>query len=83
MSMRQKESRGFYGSLPQLGVPIGLVLASGMLGLLSTILDSEQFMKYGWRIAFIMSIVLVIVGLWIRLHILETPEFQKVKEAKK
>jgi len=78
-----KESRGFYGSLPQLGLSIGLVLASGMLGLLSTILDSQQFLKYGWRIAFILSIVLVAVGLWIRLHILETPEFQKVKDAKK
>ncbi|MBP2641994.1 MAG: transporter [Firmicutes bacterium] len=77
-----KQLRGFYGSLPQIGLSIGLCLASGVVALLSYFLTDTQFMAYGWRIAFIASIVLVAVGMWIRLNVLETPEFAKVKEGK-
>jgi len=71
--------RGLYGSLPQIGLAIGLCLASGVVALLSNFLTDAQFMAWGWRIAFLLSIVLVAVGLWIRLNVMETPEFQKVK----
>jgi len=72
--------RGLYGSLPQIGLAIGLCLASGVVALLSSFLTDAQFMAWGWRIAFLVSIVLVAVGLWIRLNVMETPEFQKVKD---
>lgn len=71
--------RGFYGSLPQIGLSIGLCLASGVVGVLSAFCTEEQFMAYGWRIGFVISIVLVAVGMWIRLNVMETPEFQNVK----
>lgn len=77
-----ESKRGFYASLPQIGLSIGLCLATGVVGLLSLFLSDAQFMAFGWRIAFGISIVLVGVGSWIRTHIVETPEFQKVKEKK-
>lgn len=70
--------RGFYASLPQIGLAIGLCLSSGVTALAS-LLPEEDFMSWGWRIAFIASILLVAVGLYIRLKIMETPEFAKVK----
>jgi len=72
--------RGFYGSLPQIGLSIGLCLASGLVALLSYTLTEAQFMDWGWRVGFLLSIVLVVVGLWIRLNVMETPEFQNVKK---
>lgn len=72
--------RGFYGSWPQVGVPAGLLLASGMFGLLS-LLPEEQFISWGWRVAFLASIFLVAIGMYIRLQILETPAFTRVREA--
>jgi MHS family shikimate/dehydroshikimate transporter-like MFS transporter len=76
-----ENKRGFYASLPQIGLAIGLCLASGVTALTS-LLPEEQFMAWGWRIGFVASILLVAVGLYIRLRILETPEFQKVKESR-
>jgi len=72
--------RGLYGSLPQIGLAIGLCLASGVVALLSNFLSDAQFMAWGWRVAFLLSIFLVAVGMWIRLNVTETPEFQKVKD---
>lgn len=72
--------RGFYGSWPQVGVPAGLLLASGMFSLLS-LLPQSAFMAYGWRIAFLSSAILVAIGLYIRLRILETPAFTRVRQA--
>ncbi|MCL4441226.1 MAG: MHS family MFS transporter [Firmicutes bacterium] len=74
--------RGLYASLPQVGLSIGLCLSSGVVALLSYLLTDAQFMTWGWRIAFGISIVLVVVGLWIRLRVMETPEFQDVKKRK-
>lgn len=74
--------RGFYASLPQIGLSFGLCLASGVVALLSYTLTNAQFMAWGWRVAFILSIALVALGLWIRLNIMETPEFQNVKDKK-
>ncbi len=76
-----KEKRGFYASIPQIGLSLGLCLASGVVALLSYGLTEEQFLSYGWRIAFLLSVVLVAVGAYIRLNVMETPEFAKVKQA--
>lgn len=78
-----KEERGFYASLPQIGLAIGLCLAAGVVGLLSFMLSEEAFLSWGWRVAFILSIAMLGVGTYIRLHVAETPEFQKVKEENK
>jgi MHS family shikimate/dehydroshikimate transporter-like MFS transporter len=75
-----KDKRGFYASLPQIGLSLGLFLSSGVMALLS-LLPDEQFMIWGWRAAFIGSIVLVFLGTWIRSNIQESPEFQKAKAA--
>ena len=71
--------RGFYGSWPQAGVPAGLLMASGTFALLS-LLPDEAFLAWGWRVAFIASLGLVGVGLYIRLQVLETPAFTAVRE---
>ncbi len=78
-----KAERGYYASLPQIGLAIGLCLASGVVGILSFALTDEQFLSWGWRVAFLLSIVMLGVGSYIRLHVAETPEFQKVKEENK
>jgi MFS transporter, MHS family, shikimate and dehydroshikimate transport protein len=74
--------RGFYGSWPQIGVPAGLLLSSGMVYLLSYLPEAD-FFSWGWRIAFLVSAVLVAVGLYIRLKIMETPAFTRIQESKK
>ena len=71
--------RGLYASLPQIGLAIGLTLASGVVAGLSYALSNQQFLDWGWRVAFLLSVVLVGVGLYIRLNILETPEFLALK----
>src|ERR1700732_1434093 len=72
-----QHNRGFLASWPQWGVPAGLFLSTiVMLG--ATAWSGDQFLNWGWRIPFILSIVLVGIGLWIRLGILETPVFQKL-----
>lgn len=71
--------RGFYASLPQIGLAIGLCLASGVVALLSYTLTDAQFLAWGWRVAFILSALLVFIGMWIRLNVMETPEFRAVK----
>lgn len=75
------EKRGLYASIPQIGLAIGLCLASGIIALLTYVLSDAQFMAFGWRIAFILSIVLVLVGMYIRLHVMESPEFAQVKKS--
>ncbi|MDE2361303.1 MAG: MHS family MFS transporter [Hyphomicrobiales bacterium] len=71
--------RGFYASLPQIGLAIGLCLSSGVVAILSGLPDAD-FLSWGWRVAFIASFLLVAVGLYIRLRVIETPEFQRLKE---
>jgi MFS transporter, MHS family, shikimate and dehydroshikimate transport protein len=71
--------RGFYGSWPQVGVPAGLLLSSGVFAALSAWLPAGGFLSYGWRIGFLFSVVLVAVGLYIRLQVLETPAFAEVR----
>jgi MHS family shikimate/dehydroshikimate transporter-like MFS transporter len=76
----EPKQRGFYASLPQIGLSIGLCLASGVVALLSYTLTDQQFLAWGWRAAFGLSFVLVLIGLYIRLNIMETPEFAKLKQ---
>ncbi len=71
--------RGYYGSWPQMGVPAGLLLSTGVFTIFSS-LSNEQFLAWGWRVPFLLSILLVAVGLYIRLAILETPAFRQVQE---
>jgi len=74
-----KERRGFFGSVPQMGITLGMLLASLALTLMSLLPDA-QFEAWGWRVPFIGSVLLVLLGLWIRSGIDETPSFQKAKE---
>jgi len=76
------KNRGFIASWPQFGAPAGLFLANIMVLLFSRI-SGDQFLIWGWRIPFLLSIVMVGVGLWIRLGILETPVFRRILAEKK
>ncbi|MGG0658514.1 MFS transporter [Rummeliibacillus pycnus] len=75
-----KGVRGFFGSIPQLGVPIGLVLGTFSFTLISSLTTEAQFMSWGWRLPFLFSAVLIILAVWIRSGIEETPEFNRKKE---
>ncbi|HZS83422.1 MAG TPA: MFS transporter [Stellaceae bacterium] len=76
-----REKRGLFACFPQIGLAIGLCLSTGVVALLTGALSDAAFQAWGWRIAFMISILLVIVGLFIRLRILETPQFLRVKES--
>jgi metabolite-proton symporter len=72
--------RAWYGMFPQLGAPIGFILSSGIFLLLTHFIDDAGFFAWGWRVPFIASAVLVVVGLWVRLSIHETPDFKRAIE---
>jgi len=76
-----KGKRGWFGMFPQLGPPVGFLLATGSFLLLSQWLDDTQFRAWGWRIPFLASAALVIVGLYVRLRLAETPVFLKSIQA--
>lgn len=69
--------RSWFGMFPQLGAPIGFLFSGGIFLLLSRTLTEEQFTSFGWRVPFIASAVLVLVGLYVRLRIAETPAFEE------
>jgi len=69
--------RGWYGMFPQLGAPVGLICSGGIFLLLSRFLSNAQFLSFGWRIPFVSSSVLVLIGLYVRLNIAETPAFKQ------
>jgi metabolite-proton symporter len=69
--------RSWYGMFPQLGAPLGLFLSSGIFWLLLHVMSQEALLSWGWRVPFISSTLLIVVGLWVRLSITETPAFQK------
>lgn len=75
--------RAWYGMFPQLGAPIGFILATGSFLLLGATMSEEAFVQWGWRIPFLASAALVIMGLYIRLKLHETPAFQKVLDKQK
>jgi len=73
--------RGFHGSWPQMGVPGGLLLSTAAFAAVSAWLPEPAFLAWGWRVPFLASVLLVGIGLFIRLRILETPTFERVKDA--
>lgn len=72
------EKRAWYGMFPQLGAPIGFILSSGFFLVLSEWLTDEQFFRFGWRLPFLASAILIIFGLYVRLALTETPAFERV-----
>jgi len=72
--------KAWYGMFPQLGAPIGFLISSTTFLVLSKTMTDQQFFNYGWRIPFIASAVLVWVGLYVRLKLIETPDFLKIME---
>ena len=78
MEWGDQHRRGLMGSWPQLGVAIGLILSTGLMALFNTVAGKTGFLSWGWRVPFLLSLVLVAVGLYIRLKVLETPMFAKV-----
>lgn len=75
-----KEKRGLYGSLPQIGLALGLCLGAGVTGALSFFLTNDHFLAWGWRIAFLLSGILIFTGLYIRLKVMESPEFAQARK---
>jgi metabolite-proton symporter len=73
--------RGLNASWPQVGVPLGLLLANGILALMGALTEEPAFLSWGWRVPFLLSGLLVLVGLWIRLTIAESPLFREVEES--
>ena len=80
MEWGEPKRRGLMASWPQLGVPIGLLLSTGMVKLMSGV-SGDGFETWGWRVPFLVSIVLVGIGLYVRLRVLESPEFTEVKRS--
>ena len=75
--------RGFHGSWPQMGVPGGLLLSTGVFVILSSTLSESAFLSWGWRVPFLVSVFLVWVGIFIRLRVLESPAFTRVQAAQR
>lgn len=75
--------RGFTTSFPQMGAPLGMIMANSALSFMTSSLDETAFLSWGWRVPFLASIVLVGIGLWIRIGILESPVFANLKAQKK
>ena len=82
MEWGSKKRRGLMASFPQLGVPLGLLLSTGMIKLMTSVLSPADFDSWGWRVPFLASFVLVLIGLYVRLRVMESPQFTEVKEAK-
>ncbi len=74
-----RTKRGLNASWPQVGVPIGLLLANGVLSLMGGVTGDDAFLSWGWRVPFLLSGLLVLVGLWIRMTVAESPAFQQVE----
>ncbi|HET6605255.1 MAG TPA: MFS transporter [Rhodopila sp.] len=75
------ERRGFYACFPQIGFGLGLCLSTGAITLLSSLLSDEAFLAWGWRCAFFVSILLLALGLFVRLKLFETPEFEQIRDS--
>ncbi len=77
-----KTKRSLFGAAPQLGVPLGLLLASGMLALMALIAPGDAFLAWGWRVPFLLSFVLILVGYYVRKKVEESPVFVELAERK-
>jgi metabolite-proton symporter len=73
--------RGFMASWPQVGVPLGLLLSTAVVRVVSGT-TGDNFVRWGWRIPFLVSFVLVLIGLYVRLNVMESPDFQRVRETR-
>src|SRR4051794_34668475 len=71
---------GLYGSAPQMGVPAGVVLANVVFLLCTQSMSEQQFLSWGWRVPFLVSVVLIAVAMWIRLGVMESPAFRAVAQ---
>lgn len=74
--------RGLFGAMPQIGVPIGLLLASVMMATMDAVFPGDAFLVWGWRIPFLFSVVLILVGWWIRRRVEESPVFTEIADRK-
>ena len=74
--------RGVFGASPQIGVPLGLLLASGVMALMAMIAPGDAFLVWGWRIPFLLSVVLIVVGYYVRRRVEESPVFAELAERK-
>ncbi|MFP3464982.1 MFS transporter [Leifsonia sp. SIMBA_070] len=72
--------RGLFGASPQIGVPLGLLLASGAMALMTLIAPGDAFVAWGWRVPFLLSVVLILIGYWVRRRVEESPVFTEIAE---
>ncbi|MGN7800836.1 MFS transporter [Leifsonia sp. 22587] len=72
--------RGLFGASPQIGVPLGLLLASGAMALMTVIAPGDAFVAWGWRVPFLLSVVLIVIGYWVRRRVEESPVFTEIAE---
>lgn len=77
-----RNRRGAFGAAPQIGVPLGLLLASGVMALMTIIAPGDQFLQWGWRVPFLLSVVLILVGYYVRRRVEESPVFAELAERK-
>ncbi|WP_104199603.1 MFS transporter [Cryobacterium sp. Y29] len=75
--------RGFFGAYPQIGVPVGLILATGVMIIVTTSMSDEAFLSWGWRIPFLISVLLIVVGWVIRRAVAESPVFKEMQTRKR
>jgi metabolite-proton symporter len=80
MEWGRRKRHGFMASLPQLGVPIGLLLSTGAVKVMNAAVGKDSFDSWGWRVPFLASVILIAIGLYVRLKVLETPHFARVRE---
>lgn len=77
-----KKKRGVFGASPQIGVPIGILLSSAVMAIVAAIAPGDAFLAWGWRIPFLLSVVLIFIGYWVRRRVSESPVFQEIAERK-
>jgi MFS family permease len=75
----KEHRRGLSTSFAQMGAPLGLILANGALSVMSLVQDDAAFLAWGWRVPFLLSFVLVVIGMYIRISVLESPVFERLK----
>ena len=75
--------RGFFGAYPQIGVPVGLILATGVMLVVTTSMSEDAFLSWGWRVPFLVSVLLIVVGWVIRRAVAESPVFKEMQTRKK
>jgi len=72
--------RGLFGASPQIGVPLGLLLASAVLGVMNSVAPGDAFLAWGWRVPFLLSVVLIGIGYWVRRSVEESPVFVEIAQ---